>query len=286
MEENTMKKEEIKNESRDAENVNENKKQDVKQSDSKLLVEDRDIVVPGQILAEGFDYLPSHGTYRKDDNIIANRSAVVHLEGKVIKTIPLSGKYLPKKYDVIIGEVSDVMMSAWRLDINSPYSAVLSIRDINQRRGGFDRHNHGKTDASKLFCFGDYIFCKITNVTSQNLVDVTTDGPGLRKLYGGRVIYVNTNKVPRIIGKKGSMVNMIKNATNCKVVVGQNGVVWIQGEPEEEQLTVKTIRMIESQSHISGLTDKIKIFLEKVTGKSLDESNKPDENNNDEDRGN
>ena len=59
------------------------------------------------------------------------------------------------------------------------------------------------------------------------------------------------------------MVSMIKKATNCNVIVGQNGVVWIRGnEPDDEIITVKAMRKIEKESHVAGLTDKIKKFLE------------------------
>ncbi len=115
---------------------------------------------------------------------------------------------------------------------------------------------------TRYFTFGDYIVTKIVNVTSQNLVDLTMKGPGLRKLSEGMIVNVAPNKVPRIIGKQGSMVSMIKDATGCKIIVGQNGVVWLQGEPEQEFLTVTTLRKIESESHISGLTDRIKAFLD------------------------
>ena len=65
------------------------------------------------------------------------------------------------------------------------------------------------------------------------------------------------------------MIGMVKTATNCRVTVGQNGVVWLAGTPKEEILAVKAIRSIEAQSHISGLTDKIKTYLEKETGKKI-----------------
>ena len=59
------------------------------------------------------------------------------------------------------------------------------------------------------------------------------------------------------------MVSMLKQATKCNIIVGQNGVVWVKGlKPEDEILIVKTIRMIEEQSHVSGLTDLIKKHLE------------------------
>lgn len=230
---------------------------------SELLIKEREVVVPGQVLAEGMDYLPSHGTYRKDDKIMANRLGVSVIDGKVIRTIPLAGIYMPKRNDIIIGKVIDVISMGWRVEFNCPYTGLIPIKD-----GTFDFVPKG-ADLTRYYNIGDYFVGKITNVTSQNLVDVSVKGQGLYKLRGGRIIKVNTNKVPRIIGKKGSMVSMIKQATDCKITVGQNGLVWINGEPAMENLAVETIEKIEEESHISGLTDRIKLFLEEKTGKEL-----------------
>ncbi len=232
-------------------------------SEEKLFVQDKSVVVPGEVLAQGLSYLPGNGTYRVNERIIANKLGLLNMEGKVMKTIPLAGRYLPKRNDVIVGRVLDILMSGWRLEINSPYSAVLPLKDAT-----FSYIEKGD-DLTRYFELDDYIVCKITNVTSQNLVDVSCKGPGLQKLKGGRTISVGTQKVPRIIGKRGSMVGMIKMATGCKITVGQNGLVWLNGEPEMEPIAVSAIRLIEEKSHISGLTDKVKKFLEDATGKTI-----------------
>ena len=231
---------------------------------SKILVKEKDIVVPGECLAEGMDYLPGIGTYREGEKIMASRLGLAVIDGRAIKLIALSGKYLPKRGDTIIGKIKEILMSGWMLDTNSAYHAMLSMKE-----GTSDFIPKG-ADLTQYFNFADYVVCKITNVTSQKLVDVTARGPGLRKLKGGRIITANTHKVPRIIGKKGSMVSMIKNATDCRVIVGQNGIIWLQGEdPKMELLAVNTIKKIEREAHISGLTDRIKEYLEKETGKKI-----------------
>ena len=151
-------------------------------------------------------------------------------------------------------------MTGWRLEINSPYSAVMTLKDATSEfipRGA---------DLTQYYALGDYVVCQIVNVTSQKLVDASMKGPGLRKLRGGRIIEVNSQKVPRIIGKDGSMVSMVKQATNCNITVGQNGWIWIDGEPESELTAVKAIKKIEEDAHLSGLTDKIAAWLEKETG--------------------
>ena len=236
-----------------------------------LLVKDKEVVVPGQVLARGLDFLPSNGTYRLNEDIIANRLGVLSAEGKVLKSIPMAGRYLPQRNDVIIGKVDDILMSGWRLDINCPYSAVLPLKDAS-----FDFIAKG-ADLTRYFNLEDFVMVKITNVTSQNLIDVTAKGPGLKKLRGGRVMKVNPNKVPRIIGKKGSMVSMIKSATDCKIMIGQNGLIWFEGTPEMEVIVTETIKKIEKESHRQGMTDTMKLFLEEKTGKKIELSEQKEE---------
>jgi len=223
----------------------------------KLLVKEKDIVVPGETLAEGMDNLPGAGTYREGDKILAGMLGLTFIDGRTVKLIPLSGRYVPKRNDVIICKVIDISFGGWRVDTHSAYSAMMSMVE------GSSSYIQKGADLSQYHALGDYLVVKVTNVTSQKLVDVTMKGPGLQKLRGGRIIEVSAHKVPRIIGKQGSMVSMLKQATNCKIVVGQNGLVWIQGEPDKELLVEKAIRKIEEDSHLSGLTDSIQKFLEK-----------------------
>ena len=227
----------------------------------KLITKQREIAVPGEVLAEGMDNLPGAGTHREGEKILAGKLGLVYIDGRTIKLIPLSGVYIPKRGDTIICEVIDVSFSGWRLETHSPYSAMLSMKE------GTSEFIARGADLTQYFDLGDQVVCTITNVTSQKLVDVTMKGPGLRKLTGGRTIEVDSNKVPRVIGKQGSMVTMIKQVTGCNIVVGQNGLVWILGNPASELLAIQAIRKIEKESHLSGLTDKIKEFLEKGSKK-------------------
>jgi len=234
----------------------------------KLKIKNKEIAVPGEVLAEGMGYVPSRGIRRADDKLIAEQLGMISIEGKVIKLIPLTGVYIPKVGDKIIAKVIDVLMTGWRLDTRSPYSAVLSMKDATSefiQRGA---------DLTQYFALGDFVLTKITNVTSQKLVDVSMKGPGLRKLRGGRIVKVNPHKVPRVIGKEGSMVVMLKQATGCNIMVGQNGLIWIDGTPEAEVIAEKAIIKIESEAHLSGLTDRIKAFLEKQGVKVAPEQKK------------
>ncbi|HLC20229.1 MAG TPA: exosome complex RNA-binding protein Rrp4 [Candidatus Nanoarchaeia archaeon] len=220
-----------------------------------LLVEPKQIVVPGEVLADDVDYLPGQYAYRSDKKIIAKRTGVVDIQGRAIKLIPLSGRYLPRIDDKIVVKIVDITMNGWLMDINSAYGAMLNSKDIPRfvRKG---------EDLTQYYDVGDYLRVRIFNVTSQNVVDVTMKEPGLQKLEGGRVIKINPHKVPRVIGKQGSMVTLIKEKTQCNITVGQNGVVWLQGPtPESEVQAVCAIKKIEAEAHLEGLTERMTTFL-------------------------
>ncbi len=241
---------------------------------SKLLIKEREVVVPGETIAEGMDFLPGFGTYRNKDKIISSRVGLLYVDKRALKVIPLSGRYIPKRNDTIIGKIIDVTLSGWRVDINSAYTGMIMLKD-----GTSEFINRGE-DLTQYYNLGDYVVTKIINVTSQKLVDLSMKGPGLRKLSGGRIIKVNSFKVPRIIGKQGSMISMIKQQTGCRIIVGQNGLVWLYGEPEKEVLAIKAIRKIERESHISGLTDSIKGFFDEYNNQRNDQQKADDTDGN------
>lgn len=222
-----------------------------------LLVKEKEIVTPGEILAEGLDYLPGPFTYREKNKILSKVVGLVLLSGRVLKITPLVGPYLPKTGDKIIGQVIDITLTGWKISTNTAYPAMLNIKDATSRYIKKDE------DLSKILAIGEYIVAKIIKVTSQNLIDLSLKGPGLHKLLGGRIIKINPQKVPRIIGKQGSMISLIKKKTKCEVILGQNGLVWIKGTPEGEYLTEQAIKLIEEKSHQNNLTIRIEEFIEK-----------------------
>lgn len=222
-----------------------------------LLVKDKDIVVPGQVLAKGMDFLPAKGTYREGNEIRALQIGIVNVSGRLIKLIPLNGPYIPKINDIIIAKVVEIGIGGWLLDISFSNLAGLRIKDATG--------DYIPRDAalSSYYNFGDYIVAKIIKATKEKLIDLTTKGRGLRKLDEGLIIKVSSVKVPRIIGKGGSMISMIKEKTGCKIMVGQNGVIWISGlDAEKEKLAIDAINLIEENAHVDGLTDMVKDLLE------------------------
>jgi exosome complex component RRP4 len=94
-----------------------------------------------------------------------------------------------------------------------------------------------------------------------------------RIFFGGEIISVSPVKVPRIIGKNGSMLEVLKKGTGSNVMVGRNGRIWVKGG--NIPLLVKAIEKIETEAHLNNLTNRVGEFLDaerKKNGESIGEA--------------
>lgn len=216
-----------------------------------LNVKDRDLVLPGQFL--GRDLFHDLNCFSEHGNVYSCVEGMVRVDGRKIKIVPSSGVYTPKIDDLVIGVVSEVLTGKWIVDINSPYTAVMNGEEMCR--------DALKTDLNQFFKVGDVITAKVSSVDEVYSCRLVKPW----KVESGLIIDVNPKRVPRVVGKQKSMLNMIREKTGSRVIVGQNGKIWIKGGNVD--LTVAAIKRIERCAQSQGLTDKIAEFLEKNTSK-------------------
>jgi exosome complex component RRP4 len=213
----------------------------------------RPIVIPGEAVG-GPGLRPGPGTYREGDQVFAALVGIrTEREGRVT-VIPLNGRYIPQRGDAVIGEVIDFGPSHWLVDINSPYPAPLHATESPWRV------EFG--DTSRYLKVGDVIMCHVVSVDEIKRVQLTMQEQEARRLNGGMVIEVSPTKVPRVIGKQGSMVSLIKDLTHCQIYVGQNGRIWLDGNDEDTTVAARAIRLIEERAQAFGLTETVRELIE------------------------
>ena len=219
---------------------------------------ERKIVIPGEVIVKGGKYLPGEGTEKSGEEIIAQRYGLSEESNNLVKVIPLSGVYIPRRNNIVIGKVENVNMSGWFINIGTPENAFLPLAE-------FPRYVN-KNEIEETMEMGSMVVAKIKEVNKRG-IDLSMKGRGFGKIEDGLIVKVNPNKVPRVIGKEGSMINLIKNETGCDIVVGQNGFVKISGDGiESELLAKKAIQFITEKSFINGLTDEMNKWFEKEKG--------------------
>lgn len=215
---------------------------------------ERELVIPGDRLSEK-DLKSGMGTYSDKDETYASQLGVKNIRAGYINVVPLSGRYIPRPGDYVIGDVIDIGPSNWLVDIKAPYPAPLHVNDVPWHV------EFG--DTARFLKVGDTILAKIQNVDEIKRVHLTMSDHDLRRLAGGLITEISHSKVPRVIGKGGSMITLIKRYTKCRMFVGQNGRIWIDGNSNDIMVAVLAIERIEAEAQVLGLTDSIKAFLEK-----------------------
>ena len=217
--------------------------------------EEDDLVTPGDVVTDGEDVFANSGTYEENDKIYSKYLGTVHYSGQEVEVRPMSGRYMPEEGDTIIGEITRVSYSRWTVEFNSAYEGSLNIADATEEYVDLD-----EDDLSDYFEVGDAVVIKVKSVTEGMDVDLSMKDKRCRKLEGGRVIEIAPSKVPRVIGKKGTMVKQINEKTNCNIIVGQNGQVWIHGD--NSNLAARAVKKVEREAHTENLTDRMSEWLE------------------------
>jgi exosome complex component RRP4 len=233
-----------------------------------ILMEKRQLVTPGDLIAEG-EYIAGENTFVDKGKIYAARVGIVDYETKKVDVVALKAFYIPKPGDIVIGTITEVGFNGWTVDINSPYIALLRASDVLSRP-----FKPQKDDLPQVLDAGDLVVAKIVSYDRTHDPQLTVAEPGLGKITRGQILKITPTKIPRVIGKKGSMISTIKQETGCNIILGLNGVVLVTGKAlEDEELAVRAILKIEQESHTSGLTDRITQMLKEEKSKKEEKKN-------------
>jgi len=231
-----------------------------------VYAEKRRLVAPGELLAEG-PFFAGENTYREGTKVFSSRVGMADvIENKII-VVPIKGAYIPRIEDIVVGRVTDIGMSGWQVDICAPYPAMLPQSETPMERG----RDMGRRDLGRTYGVGDLMIAEVIAFDRTRDPLLTTKGRGLGKVTAGKVARIAPAKIPRIIGKKGSMITMLKKETGVDIIPGQNGVILAVGRnPDQERIAVEALYMIEREAHTSGLTDRVKaLIMDRMKGKSV-----------------
>ena len=235
---------------------------------------ERQLVLPGDVVGDKRS-IPGAGTKKVGDRLVATSAGILQAAGEKVTVLPMNGAYEPRPGDQVVGIVTEANTGNWIIDVRAPWLAPLHVSEAPWRVDFGETTNYLKV--------GDAILCKILFVDEQKKVQVTLKDRNLSKLEGGEIYEVPPTKVARVIGKNGSMLNLLKEYVECWLFVGQNGRIWLNGEPKEVLMAREVIQWICDNAHLDGLTEKVKAMLESRRPGGIDagitiERTKPERN--------
>jgi len=221
-----------------------------------LFVREREVVTPGQLLADEARVAGAF-TYINGGKVYAAVAGLIQIKDSKVNIMPAKSPYKPSESDHVVGIIRDCKPNHYEVDLGWHLVGFLP--------------NPGRRSKLRLQ-IGDVIY---TQVKYSGVRGVFLEGgQKLVRIDHGLLIRVSPVKIPRIIGKRGSMLNILAGESGCKLHIGRNGLIAIVGDtPEKEFVVASAIRMIEEESHVPGLTERVTHHIRKrmVRGELLGE---------------
>lgn len=195
------------------------------------------IVTPGELVSDQRKRLGSN-VFVSEGKIYSKVLGITNDEDEKAAVVPLEGKYAPQAEDVVIGVVTRAIFAGYNLNLNSVAESFIPRSAMR--------------DELKV---GDLVSAKVTYVNELREADLEFP----RKMFGGEVIEVTPVRTPRLIGKNGSMLELLKQGTGCDIIVGKNGRVWARNGNIE--LLRKVVSFINDNAYKSNLTNAVEEFF-------------------------
>ena len=226
----------------------------------------RKYVIPGEVVARG-NVRADLNVMRINDQLVATRVGMAEIGHDVVRVIPLSGPYIPRIDDLVVGKIIDYSAFAWEADINSCFFGILPAASVFGR--DYSPAKDSLTDKLKV---GDMIAARVIAFDRTRDPLLSISGPGLGRIPRGQVAKISPAKVPRLIGKKGSMIKTIEAGTKSRMLIGQNGVVVIVGASDDTIRAIRAINLVEEEAHSADLTERVQTLLGMTVTPKTDEA--------------
>jgi exosome complex component RRP4 len=220
-------------------------------------VSEWEVVTPGQVLTDDARKAGNH-TYVYGGKVYSAVTGVVSLRNAKINIIPAKGPYRPQEDDSVIGIIIDIKPNMYEVDLGWHVIGLMKSRSKRRR-------------TSLGLQIGDVIY---TSVKYCGIRGVFLDGgESLKKIDRGLLVTISPVKIPRLIGKKGSMLSLLKRETDCQFYVGRNGLIAIVGQDSKHEFAAASaIKLIEEESHIKGLSDRVSAHIRKILLSEVEEN--------------
>lgn len=207
------------------------------------------LVHPGERIGAHDGVEAGHGIRRINGELVAMRMGTLREDGKTISVDPLSSRYVPRAGDLVVGYVEGMTNNIWFLDIGASFNAILpmSLAPWKVEFGAVREH----------LDVGDAVICRVQEVDETHSAVATMKGMGLRKLKSGLLEEIPPHIIPQVIGKGGAMLQSLKNLGQSRMVIGQNGRIWLDGEHDGMRSIRAALEVIRETAHVPGLKERI-----------------------------
>ena len=212
------------------------------------------LVTPGMAVGPSAGKRAGSGIVAADNQFIATQLGWLQERNNTVSIDPIHAAYMPRSGDLIVGVVAEVRNNLWFMDINGSFQGLLpmSLAPWKVEFGAARQHMD----------IGDVVLARVQEVDECHNVVLTMKGVGLRRLKQGAVESLPVQHIDRVRGPNNERLQRLRDACDCRIMVGENGRVWIDGSSEGIKQAREAIHAVAKAAHHTDI-DTILNELEK-----------------------
>ena len=199
------------------------------------------LVTPGMAIGPSAGIRVGSGALAQNDTIIATRLGWVKEFNNTVSVDPINSAYMPRYGDLIVATVAEVRNNLWFMNINGPFQGLLpmSLAPWKVEFGAARQH----------MGIGDVVLARVQEVDECHNVVLTMKGVGLRRLTQGSLHSVPINHLDRLRGEGNATLQRLRDACDCRIIVGENGKVWVDGDAEGTAWARQAFDLVRNSGH-------------------------------------
>jgi len=210
------------------------------------------LVTPGEAIGASSGARAGTGTVKQGQDIISTKLGWVKENNGVLFVEPIHSSYLPRSGDLVIGIIESVRNNLWFAEVNGPFNGLLpmSLAPWKVEFGAAREHMD----------IGDVMLARVQEVDEAHNIVLTMKGVGLRKLKEGAVLELPVNLIKLIRNDNERILNVFKESSDCRIIVGDNGRIWVDGSAENISMVRAGFDLMNKIGHQENVFDSINEF--------------------------
>ena len=216
------------------------------------------LVTPGMAIGPSAGKRIGSGAVAQNEEIIATKLGWAREINDTVSVDPINSSYIPRSGDLVVATVAEVRNNLWFMDINGAFQGLLpmSLAPWKVEFGAARQHMD----------IGDVIIARVQEVDESHSVVLTMKGVGLRKLKNGCVESIGVQLLDKFRGPNNEHVRNMASISDTRIVVGENGRIWIDGEPEGIQSVREFIQFTKQCGHHKDFMTQFQEKINKTRG--------------------
>ncbi|VDN56900.1 unnamed protein product [Dracunculus medinensis] len=187
------------------------------------------LVTPGATISRNVNFMRGHGTYTRDDELIASVGGVVEQVNKLVSVRPIKSRYNGHVGDVVVGRVIEVQQKRWKIETNSRLHSTLMLSSVNLPGGELRRKSlEDQLMMREYLKEGDLISAEVQKVQSDGQLSLHTRNLRYGKLSMGTLVKVS----PYLIKRRKTHFHTFPYGIS--IILGCNGNIWISPVTSED----------------------------------------------------